>query len=452
MPTTNAQQPTLQTAPLASGSAADSPEALARRESLTAIGRVLAFAVIALAIVRLAPAISFDQIHNDFSHYYIGGWLLANGQNVYTTSLEPYCAQMGIAYDATIPHAAHPPLILAWFSLFSVFPMKIAYGLWLACQLACAVGFVEITRRILSFRWADPFWILIVGAYCNSLSFQLLFYYSQVQLAVGILIYAAIFADQKQRHTAACCLIAVASAVKIYPVILAPWFFFRKLSSFRDAATRVGAMALTSAGCLALPGLGTWRDFVVLGVPTLADNATKWCNYSLQNLVCMLSKAQQVGSGIALGEIETPKTTASILAAIAVAACYVVAFKIRRQPTAAISVLLCVMMFGGIITWSHYLTVLLLPLALLLKTARCANNIPAQITVLCLSVLLLTPKIDFGFFEAFQWSNLRILAHFYPLYVAAAVVALLARNANVQPAGRTERQPRQLGGVACSGR
>ncbi len=422
--------------PLTRGSSADSSETLARQESLAFIGRVFAFAVIALAIVRLAPAISFDQIHNDFSHYYIGGWLLANGLNVYTTPLEMYCAQMGVEYDATIPYAAHPPLILAWFSLFSVFPIKIAYGLWLACQLACAACFVEITRRILNYNWNDALWLLIVGAYCNSLSFQLLFYYSQVQLAVGILIYAAIYADTKQRHAVACGLITIASAVKIYPVVLAPWFFFRKLNNVRDATVRVSVMALASAGCLLTPGLGTWRDFVVLGVPTLADNATKWCNYSLQNLVFMLSKAQQLASGIVLGEIEPPKAFAGIVAAIAVAACYLVAFKARRKPILAISVLLCVMMFGGIITWSHYLTVLLLPLALLIKEARGANNLPTQVIALCLSILLLTPKLDFGIFEAFQWNSLRILAHFYPLYVAAALIFFLAWYAtDVRPTG-----------------
>ena len=112
----------------------------------------------------------------------------------------------------------------------------------------------------------------------------------------------------------------------------------------------------------------------------------------------------------------------------AVAVCYLVALKNRRQPLVAISLLLCVTMYCGIITWSHYLTVLLLPLALLFKTAREAKNTPAQVIALCLGILILTPKIDFAFFEAFQWNNLRILAHFYPLYIAAAVVALLARR------------------------
>lgn len=407
---------------------ATNPKSLAKRESLAAIGRLFAVAVIAVSIVRLAPAISFDQIHNDFSHYYIGGWLLANDLNVYTTSIEPYCARWGVEYDPTIPYAAHPPLILAWFSLFSVLPMKVAYCLWLACQFACVAGFVELTRRILKYRWNEPFWLLILGVYFNSLSFQLLFYYSQIQLAVGVLIYAAIYSDQNQRRRLACGLITVASAVKIYPVVLAPWFFFRQLRSLRDAAQRIGIMAITSAGCLALPGLGIWRDFVSLGVPTLAVNATKWCNYSLQNLVGMLSKAQAIAIGISPDSIQAPKTVASLVAVLAVVVCYALAYKMRSRAIAAVSVLLCVTMFAGIITWSHYLTVLLLPLALLFKSARDAKQLPMQVASLGLGILLLTPKIDFAIFESFQWNSLRILAHFYPLYIAIAVVVLLARQ------------------------
>ncbi len=406
---------------------ATSSESLARHESLHSIGRILSVAVIALAIIRLAPAISLDQIHNDFSHYYIGGWLYANGLNAYTTSIEPFCIQRGIEYDPTIPYAAHPPLILAWFSLFSALPMKVAYCLWLGCQFGCVASFIELTRRILKYQWSDSFWLLILGVYFNSLSFQLLFYYSQIQLAVGTLIYAAILADQTQRRRWACCLITVASAVKIYPVLLAPWFFFRRLHSFREAAFRVGTMVITSAGCLAIPGLGTWRDFVLLGVPALADNATKWCNYSMQNLIGMLSKTQAITAGTPVAAIEMPKATAALVAVIATMVCYVVACTMRKRPTASISVLLCVTTFAGIITWSHYLTVLLLPLALLFKTGRSAKQLPMQLVTLTLGFVLLTPKIDFAVIGEHQWSSLRVLAHFYPLFIATLVVILLAR-------------------------
>lgn len=392
-------------------------------ESLQTLARIAAVAIICLGFVRLAPAISFTQIHNDFSHYYIGGMLFAGGYNVYTTGIEPFCEQLNVPYDPTIPYAAHPPLILAWFSLFSLLPIKVAYGVWLACQLSCAAGFAELTRRILKFRWDSAFWLFIIGIALNTLSFRLLFYHSQIQLAVGAIIYATILADQNQRSKLACCLITIAAAIKIYPVVLAPWFFFRHLNNWRDASLRVAAMAVTSLICLAIPTFAVWLDFVELGVPSLAEHATKWCNYSIHNLVHFLARVS--GDPAANAGALSPKLLATIAAVASIVAAYGLAFSMRRVPIAAVSVLLCVTMFSGIITWSHYLTVLLLPLALLAKHAAEQNNYSLQAATLATGLLMLTPKLDFAIFESVGWSYLRVITHFYPLYTAIAIVALL---------------------------
>lgn len=391
--------------------------------SLQALARIVAVALICLGFIRLAPTISFTEIHNDFSHYYIGGMLFANGYNVYTTGIEPFCQELSVPYDPTIPYAAHPPLVLAWFSLFAMLPMQAAYALWLVCQLACAAGFAELTRRIMGFRWDSVLWLCIVGIALNTLSFRLLFYHSQIQLAVGAIIYATILADQNHRSKLACCLITVAAAIKIYPVVLAPWFFFRHLSSWRDGSFRVVAMAATSLVCLAIPTFGVWQDFVELGVPSLAENATKWCNYSIQNFAHFLARVSTQPETQASTLL--PKLLATSAAVASILAAYGLAISMRRVPVAAVSALLCVTMFAGIITWSHYATVLLLPLALLAGHAVGQKNYTLQAATLCIGMLMLTPKLDFAIFESVGWSYLRVISHFYPLYAAIAIVALL---------------------------
>lgn len=387
-----------------------------------AVGRLVAYTVIAVGLLRLLSALSIYHIHNDFSHYYIGGSLYGSGVNVYAENLQPHCQQLGVPYDPTIPYAAHPPLVLALFSGFALLPLQTAYAAWLVVQLVCLVSCLELTRRILKYQWTDVAWLLSTGVFLNTIAVLTLFYYSQVQMLVAGLIYGAILLHLRGRSTAACVLITLASAFKLYPVFMAPWLFFHAAKQPSDYAKRFSAMAATAAICLLLPGLNTWTAFAADGLPALTNNAVKWCNFSAQNLVFMLDK-------VALMQL-TPRPAARWIANGFSIGIFVFAYGLawyrRADPLTAMNLLLCVMIFAGVITWSHYLSVLFLPVMLLWKTASQQGKPWMQTLVYLVGFVLLMPKLDCTWLPT-QFTYARVLFHFYPLWTLLVVLWLLNR-------------------------
>jgi hypothetical protein len=258
----------------------------------------------------------------------------------------------------------------------------------------------------------------------------MLIYYSQVQLIVASGLYLAFWLGQQKRHHWACAAITLVSAFKIYPVILAPWIFFRGLVGWKDAAGRLTAMACTSIACLSLPGLHTWLDFVFHGVPALTNNAEKWCNYSIQNFWPMLGRTVPAIEDIA-------SLLAPMTGMLALVLAYVLAYRLRRSPLHSFSIVLVATMFCGVITWSHYLTVLLLPIGCVLLgndilQNGCADREgmfkqwPVFVTVAAVLAIMM-PKIDCLILDL-QPSTLRLFVHFYPLYAAIILCGLLSRR------------------------
>ena len=404
----------------------DGSGALPIEDSVLANQRLLqlaAIVIIALGLIRLFPAIDSVAIHNDFSHYYVGGSLYMAGESAYRTKLEPLMAESNLTYDPTIPYAAHPPLLLMLFGTLSVLPIQLAYWTWLLIQVVVAIACLELIRRIVRLSWDDFRWLMLVGIFVNSISFQMLIYYSQVQLVVACLLYGAFLAGSKQRHNLACAVITLASALKIYPVFAAPWIFFRGLSSWRDALGRLTAMAATSVLCLATPGLGTWFDFVINGVPTLATNATKWCNFSFQNLWSMLLRIHPEAT-------ENWAWIGPTVAVLALATAYLFSVCSRQRPLISYCLVLIATICCGVITWSHYLTVLWLPLAALLLVDSNSNgyNHRNLLTAIC-AIAVLMPKLDCYLLDT-QFTYWRIGLHFYPLFAAIALGCILYTRTN----------------------
>ncbi len=385
--------------------------------------RLAAGGLILVGIVRLVLTTSLTDFHNDFSHYYIGGSIFAAGDNPYSEPLENYCEPMGVPYDPTIPYAAHPPLILWLFSHLSIFSMPVGYMIWLGVQSLCILACLELTRRITEFHWKDSVWLIFVAVFLNSICAQKLIYFSQVQMLIGVLAYSALYAHLKGQRTLACVLITIASAFKIYPIVLAPWFFFAGSRGKGDYAKRFAAMAGAALVCLFLPGIQTWIDFSTLGVGTLADNALKWTNYSVQNFTILISRA--------LAPHEAPQSyeaaarlLANIFSLTLFAASYTVVFVRRLPARESFCILLVSAVVGGIIAWTHYMSLMLLPVALLCRYACQLKSTSFTTSVVFVGLLVWMPRLDEVVVEWYG-SVARVLFHFYPLLGTALIVILL---------------------------
>lgn len=400
--------------------------------------RVVAYGLLALAVLRLVPLVSWTNFHNDFSHYYLGGWMLASGLNPYTEPLEFHCDRLGISPDPTIPYAAHPPLILLLFSQLSNLSPPIAYGVWLIVQLACLLGFLEVTRRILDQRWDSHAWLLIAAVFANSICVQKLFYYSQVQILVGLMAYLALWAHLQRRHAWACGLITLAAAFKIYPVVLLPWFFLAGIRSSSDVARRTAAVLGMGSACMTLPGITTWIDFLVIGVPRLSDHAVKWTNYSVQNFIFLLGRT---APGESLAELfgDRTKLIAALASLALIGLTYLSLFVRRTDPRTAFCMLVIAAAVGGVIAWAHYLTLLFLPVALLWQNTAHRSKAGWYAPACIVGLLIWMPQLDFLVLES-KGSVGRVLLHFYPLF--AAVVASMgllrvSRQSNPLPNATT---------------
>ncbi len=401
------------------------------RTNYQLLGRLVAYALLSLGVLRLVPTISFTDFHNDFSHYYLGGSMFASGLNAYTEPLEVHCQRMDFVFDPTIPYAAHPPLILAFFSLFSSLSPPVAYGVWLAIQIACFGGCVDIARRILGYRWSSAPWLLMVALFTNAICVQTLFYYSQVQLLVGLLMYAAILAHLRGKPATACGIITLAAAFKLYPAVLLPWFFFKGIGQPGQTVRRAASIGVVGIVCLLTPGIQTWIDFLTLGIPALSENAAKWCNYSAQNLVFLLYKTPP-GIALASSLPASPKFFAVLASLAVLVAAYSSLAFFRPEKRVALAVLLAAAMVGGLVTWSHYLSVLFLPVALLWKSASRVDDRRWQVAAYAAGVLLMMPKLDCLYIDQY-FSVPRVLLHFYPLFAAGLVTGLLLLVSQTRP-------------------
>ncbi len=379
-----------------------------------AILRIGAWTLIAAGLLRLSVVVSFSEIHNDFSHYYLGGIILSEGLNPYTEHLQSHCERFGFPYDDTIPYAAHPPMILRLFSALTVFSPATAYTIWLVIQTVCFVAFVELTRRILDVRWNDLSWLGLIALFTNSVCAHTLFHYSQIQLVVGVLILGAYRLHQSRYGKSACALIALAACFKIFPAMLLPWFVFAGTYSKRQWFDRIVIVTGVIMAAIQMTGPELWSNFLSEGLPSLTEKAEKWCNFSVQNLVLF------IGNGTSL---QLFNSHAAKLASIVVAiGAYALAYRTRSSTQTSFSIVLSAMVVGGVIAWSHYYTLLLLPIALLWQQTAENRNF-RSIAILC-SALALMPKLDL---VIPQHDTLwRVLVHFYPLYCVLLIITALA--------------------------
>lgn len=379
--------------------------------------RICVMVIIAIGFGRMLMQVSFTDFSNDFSHYYIGAKIYADGGSPYTEHLAAYCEQYDVPFDPVIPYAAHPPLIQWWFSQLTVFSMPVAFGIWLVVQLALLAACIEVSRRLTRFKWRDAAWLILVGVFLNSTAVQSLIFYAQVQMLIGLGAYLALYSHLKGRSAIACALITMISAFKIYPVVLAPWFLFAGVKKSKDLIPRLVAMAGASVFCLTLPGFQTWIDFATLGVPTLADNATIWRNYSIQNFVAF-----------AIGDFDRTaawtKTLCSASSIGLIGAAYATTYWRKLQSHEAFCLILIASTIGGIIAWSHYMTLMFLPVCVLARHVASHHSTGFRYLAIAAAVMIWSPKLDETFLphQDHLW---RVMLHFYPLMGIAILVGLL---------------------------
>lgn len=364
---------------------------------------------------------------NDFAHYYLSATILLRGENPYTVPLEPLCEEFGFEYDQRIPYGANPPLLIRAFTLIAWMPPQIAFGVWMAIELGLLCLLLECTRRIVGWHTHQVTWWLFVGFVLSSTSLQAHTYYSQVQLLVAAVLAVAFAARLKGQHWLACGLVALAAGFKIYPAVLLPWFVLFGAQSNKERCYRAGVVAGVLMLIVAVTGVPAWISFVREGLPVIQSNmtVTSRTNYSLQALLVNALPGTLGLFGIAeAGSIAA--TVARWSSPLVILATYLLLWRKQLANYAAFCLLIVVMILCSPVAWSHYMVLMVLPAAILFRSAASMGSDHVRNLVYLVAGLSVTPELDGSFFSRSE----HVIAwaiHYYPLYVLVAAAVLFVR-------------------------
>ncbi|HEX6963124.1 MAG TPA: glycosyltransferase family 87 protein [Lacipirellula sp.] len=394
--------------------------------SASAGWRLIAWALVFVGVARLLAYTGTAPYRNDFAHYYLSANILLSGENPYMTPLEPLCRELGLEYDRRIPTGANPPLLIRTVTLVAWLPLPAAYWAWVGLQTLALGGLLMATRRLIAIDADDARWLLIVGVVLNTTTLQRQIYYSQVQVMVAAALAAALLLHVNMRFAAAAALATLAAALKLYPAALVPWFMLAGLQGWRDFARRSLSAAAVGVAVLGVTGIETWRSFIVDGLPVIKLSVgTSLTNYSLPNLVNIIS-GELFGWPLSATAANLTKLCGKLLAVAALAGAYIVVWRRRLEPIAALGILTAAMMTASLVCWSHYFVLMTLPVAWLWRRASETGATRGQWPLLIAGSLCLWPELDWAI--PITGDLPRLLLHFYPLAALAAVGALLASS------------------------
>jgi hypothetical protein len=388
--------------------------------------QALAWGVILIGVARTVGGIDRAAYRVDFAHYYLSANILLDGDNPYTTPLKPLCAQLGVEYNPLIPIGSNPPLLICLVSTIAWLPIPIAYAVWLCLQIAAFWALLVAVRRLLELERNDVRWLLLVGVSLNTTCVLINFHYSQVQIMVAACLAAALLLHQENRRPASCAVAMFAAALKIYPAALLPWFLLANLQGWHDFLRRGLAMAGVGAVVLAVTGVEAWRSFIVDGLPVIKLSLEGiLTNYSLPSFVRIIAR-ELWGWPLPAGTAVAVAWISKALTAGALAAAYLIVWRRRLDPIAAIGLLTAAMMISSLVCWTHYFALMLLPIAWLWREALPPRAVPTKWLVLIAGTLCLWPELDWG--TPLYRGVPRMLLHFYPLAALGFIALLLASS------------------------
>jgi hypothetical protein len=322
----------------------------------------------------------------DFNHYYVGSRMLLAGQNPYTTSLKAMSQALGFTYSSQLPIAGYPPSFLWLFMPLAMLPPRAAYAIWVSVEIGCLIFILWLVRRLLGDRLSARGWLFVAALTITSrtVTYHLLF--SQVQLLLAALVFAAYAAHRAGRHGWACLAVSAAGMLKFYPFFFLPWFIWSGGGGMRARLYRVFGVIGFIVGIVALTGPALWRDFIHFGIPAaVGEEIGRTFNFSLSALVTNLGYAYHQFHP----SPDTKQwwwTLGSVTGLAVMAGAYGACAVARRDPEGQFCLLCVAMLMGTVTVQGHYFIFLVLPLAVA-AIRIAARPTPVQVIGLILVVL-----------------------------------------------------------------
>ena len=394
------------------------------RAGLPAVADWMVWTFLGVVVGLILAMLPARQTRNDFAHYYAGSRLLWAGHDPYQTRLAESYAAHGFEFETDVPVATNPPALLWFFLPWACLPVPAAYWAWVALQAGSLLVLLWCTRRLLT-RELSPrvgrWWGALVVA---SPPVFWHFYYSQSQLLLAALLAGGLLLRRRQSHGWAVLVVALAGLLKVFPLVLLPWFVWAGPGQWRASGRRaLLALSVLLAGVsLTRPEL--WVSFAQHAIPQTRALVAGYLVFSVPSLIVNLAPAS------------FPTWPADIAGLAVVAAAYVIVWRHRDDDLTAFSVLSVAMLAGGWTTRGHYLVLLALPVAV-----AAVNPSRRRLAGLLVAVLLLnkvTPWPTGDWYRAVP--VLKVGWALLPLWGMAVLLGLLVTG-NATPTGRTGSCP-----------
>jgi hypothetical protein len=382
---------------------AETTECTGYRWALSALALGLAlFGVLHVAYVLPSRAGS-----NDFAHYYISSRLLLTGGDVYSTPLEPEYDRWGFHYHRGIPTETNPPFLVGIFAPFAALPPRAAFWLWTLLESICLGYVLAATWQLTSSRLSAPARMLVCGAIVASAPVYWHFFFSQCQFLIAAMILMAYRFLRNGRSVVACLVITTAVWLKIFPIVLLPWFLWRASANSKIRWKCLGATLAWSMGVVLATGWSSWKQFRAHAVPVLETWVAQARHFNftvpsfVKNAAWSVHGFQPEWDG--LHEWVTVGTAIGLaLIALAYGFCWRTG---RRQKDTDLDLEFCLLniaMLAGIAeAWGHYFVILGFPAAVAVArivhrpTCRQAVILGASLVMLNLMTSWQSPWLEF---------------------------------------------------------
>jgi hypothetical protein len=273
-----------------------------------------------------------------------------------------------------------------------------------------------LTRLLLAERLTARAWRFVACGAIASTPMLIHFTESQTQLMIGALLLAALALLRKGQPTAACLTIALATVLKLFPVVLLPWFVWRGGRTCRQRAVLAGISLVAIAIGVAISGPSLWQDFIRHGLPSVGYWSRNFIfNYCLAAFVAHCFNWSW-NAGLVAG-------------CLVLVGAYVLCWRLRDDNEAQFCLLSLAMLAGGATSWSHYMVLAIFPVAAMV--ARVSASPSWARVVLLTAVVMALDNVDAAP-SAFPqgWHLAKLLWIYTPLFGQLVLAAMFV----VQPA------------------
>jgi hypothetical protein len=229
----------------------------------------LALALALFGVVHVARKLPSRAVADDFAHYYISSRLLLTGGDVYSTPLPPEYQRWGFHYTHAIPTATNPPFLVDIFAPFAALPPRAAFWAWVLVQVFSLGCVLALTWQLTASRLSTRARRLVCAGIIASAPVYWHFLFSQCQLLITAIILIAYRWLRNGRPAGACLAIATAAWLKIFPILLLPWFWWRGSRDWKTRCKCAAAVLVWSAGLLLASGVEQWKQFRMHGMKVI---------------------------------------------------------------------------------------------------------------------------------------------------------------------------------------